>query len=222
MAEKINKPPKFTKAWFSYIWYYYKIHILVGVAVILLGIYTVYDISSIVDYDIKLAAITKDTYMSEEVQEKLSTVLEDVTGDINENGNADGLVTYLSFSDEIMNNAEMLVALDSKLMTMLISEDEMLYVCDEAMVKKLLNMGATDGAYLPVSEWGGEKSSEELGYEYKDGTYAASLKNSQILKNAGIDSEDLYIMVKVNVKADDEENAKRFEASCKFAKKIIK
>ncbi len=222
MAEKINIPPKFTKEWFSYIWSYYKVHIMVGIAVLLLVIYTIHDFSTIVDYDIKLATLTKDVIMSEEMQAELAEKMEEVTGDINENESADALVTHLSFSDSMMQDSQMMVALESKLMTMLISEDEMLYLCDEAMVKRLLSMKTNDDAFVPVKKWAGDIAEKELGYEYGDGIFAASLKESQLLKDTGLDTEKLYIMVKINMDADDAENSKRFEASCDFAKKVIK
>ena len=90
------------------------------------------------------------------------------------------------------------------------------------MVKHILNMKMTEDAFVPVSEWGGPETENELGYEFKDGVYAASLKNSSILKEAGIDGDNLYIMVKMNFDAEDEDVNRKFSASCDFAKKVIK
>ena len=84
------------------------------------------------------------------------------------------------------------------------SEDEMMFVFDAAMPKDVLDMSATEGVFVPVSQWADGDLSEELLYEYGGGVYAVNLKNSAILKEMGIDASDMFVAARMNYKPEDE------------------
>lgn len=221
MAEMFEKPKKFSGEWFRYVWDYYKVHILVTVAVIVLIAVTVVEVLNTVHYDVNINYIASNV-LSFDVSDKLANKAAEQI----EDGNGDGAkyvsVTQLNFTDEAMQNANQIMALENKLMTVFASEDEMMFLFDEAMLKDVLDMSATEGVFVPVSQWADEDLSEELLYEYGGGVYAVNLKNSAILKEMGIDASDMFVAVRMNYKPEDEKLQKSFENCVALANSLIK
>lgn len=221
MAEMFEKPKKFSGEWFRYVWDYYKVHILVTVAVIALIAVTVVEVLNTVHYDVNINYIASNVLsfdVSDNLANKAAEQIEDGNGD----GEKHVSVTQLNFTDEAMQNANQIMALENKLMTVFASEDEMMFVFDEAMLKDVLDMSATEGVFVPVSQWTDEDLSEELLYEYGGGVYAVNLKNSAILKEMGIDASDMFVAVRMNYKPEDEKLQKSFENCVTLANSLIK
>ncbi|WP_337400577.1 hypothetical protein [Congzhengia sp.] len=221
MAEMFEKPKKFSGEWFRYVWDYYKVHILVAVAVIALIAVTVVEVLNTVHYDVNINYIASNVLsfdVSDNLANKAAEQIEDGNGD----GEKHVSVTQLNFTDEAMQNANQIMALENKLMTVFASEDEMMFVFDEAMLKDVLDMSATEGVFVPVSQWADGDLSEELLYEYGGGVYAVNLKNSAILKEMGIDASDMFVAVRMNYKPEDEKLQKSFENCVTLANSLIK
>ena len=221
MAEMFEKPKKFSGEWFRYVWDYYKVHILVTVAVIALIAVTVVEVLNTVHYDVNINYIASNVLsfdVSDNLANKAAEQIEDGNGD----GEKHVSVTQLNFTDEAMQNANQIMALENKLMTVFASEDEMMFLFDEAMLKDVLDMSATEGVFVPVSQWADGDLSEELLYEYGGGVYAVNLKNSAILKEMGIDASDMFVAVRMNYKPEDEKLQKSFENCVTLANSLIK
>ena len=221
MAEMFEKPKKFSGEWFRYVWDYYKVHILVAVAVIALIAVTVVEVLNTVHYDVNINYIASNVLsfdVSDNLANKAAEQIEDGNGD----GEKHVSVKQLNFTDEAMQNANQIMALENKLMTVFASEDEMMFLFDEAMLKDVLDMSATEGVFVPVSQWADGDLSEELLYEYGDGIYAVNLKNSAILKEMGIDASDMFVAVRMNYKPEDEKLQKSFENCVALANSLIK
>lgn len=221
MAEMFEKPKKFSGEWFRYVWDYYKVHILVTVTVIALIAVTVVEVLNTVHYDVNINYIASNVLsfdVSDNLANKAAEQIEDGNGD----GEKHVSVTQLNFTDEAMQNANQIMALENKLMTVFASEDEMMFVFDEAMLKDVLDMSATEGVFVPVSQWADGDLSEELLYEYGGGVYAVNLKNSAILKEMGIDASDMFVAVRMNYKPEDEKLQKSFENCVTLANSLIK
>ena len=221
MAEMFEKPKKFSGEWFRYVWDYYKVHILVAVAVIALIAVTVVEVLNTVHYDVNINYIASDV-LSFDVSDKLANKAAEQIEDGNGDGEKHVSVTQLNFTDEAMQNANQIMALENKLMTVFASEDEMMFLFDEAMLKDVLDMSATEGVFVPVSKWADGDLSEELLYEYGDGIYAVNLKNSAILKEMGIDASGMFVAVRMNYKPEDEKLQKSFENCVALANSLIK
>lgn len=221
MAEMFEKPKKFSGEWFRYVWDYYKVHILVAVAVIALIAVTVVEVLNTVQYDVNINYIASNVLsfdVSDNLANKAAEQIEDGNGD----GEKHVSVTQLNFTDEAMQNANQIMALENKLMTVFASEDEMMFLFDEAMLKDVLDMSATEGVFVPVSQWADGDLSEELLYKYGDGIYAVNLKNSAILKEMGIDASDMFVAVRMNYEPEDEKLQKSFENCVALANSLIK
>lgn len=221
MAEMFEKPKKFSGEWFRYVWDYYKVHILVAVAVIALIAVTVVEVLNTVHYDVNINYIASNV-LSFDVSDKLANKAAEQIEDGNGDGEKHVSVTQLNFTDEAMQNANQIMALENKLMTVFASEDEMMFLFDEAMLKDVLDMSATEGVFVPVSQWADGDLSEELLYEYGGGVYAVNLKNSAILKEMGIDASDMFVAVRMNYKPEDEKLQKSFKNCVALANSLIK
>lgn len=221
MAEIIEKPKKFKKDWFRYIWDYYKVHILVAIAVVVLLIITVAELKNTVRYDVNINYIAANVLsfdVSDNLAIKASEQIEDANGD----GEKHVSITQLNFTDGAMQNGSQIMALENKLMTVFASEDEMIFIFDEIMLKDVLDMSSTEGVFVPVSEWCSRTAACELAYEYGGGIYAVNLQNSALLREMGIDSSDMYVAVRMNYKPDDEKLQKNYENCVMLANALLK
>ena len=221
MAERFEKPEKFTKEWFSYIWCYYKVHFFVIIAIIILSVVTISEIKNKTDYDIRMVYCTTENY-SEVIDETLPERLKEEIEDVNGDGEKHFLVSQINFSEDVVGDSIQYTASEEKLLALLSAEDEMLFVCDEYMMKHILGLGMTEDLFIPVSEWTDMETAKSLGFNYAGATYAASLKNSSIFNEIAGNENEIFIMVKDNIKPNDKKNCARFEESKKIANKIIK
>ncbi len=221
MAEVFEKPKKFTKPWFSYIWEYYKVHFACILFALILVVITVVDSVTKVHYDLNVNYIATNA-MYLETEESIETSLSSLSEDVNQDGEHHVSLSQINFTSEAMQDAQQFIALENKLMATLASEDEMLYIFDEMMLKDVVSMDETEGIFLEVDDWCTEKISEDVRYESFGGVYAVSLKNSAVFKKLGIDSSELYLAVRMNYQPGDEELEKKHAASIKLANAIVK
>lgn len=204
MAEKFQKPKIFTKAWFPYFWDYYKIHFFVVLFAILLIVVTVFEVINTVHYDATINLIATDILPDEQetgLIESAEIVIDDANGD----GEKHALFSQLNFTPEAMQDGNQVMALENKLMTLFASEDEMLFLFDEMMLRDILSMNSTEGMFVPVSDWTEGNILEKNKYEYNGEVYALRLDDSKICQKLGIKGENLYVAVRQNYKPDDEE-----------------
>ena len=213
MAEKFTLPKAFTKEWFGYVWDYYKYHILVGLAVILLAVMTVSEIAGREKYDESINFVSKYV-INTETAEKIEMLAEKGSGDVDGNGEVNVLFSQLNFTEDAMKDPNMEIALRNKLMSLFITEEEYIYICDEKMLEEILNTESTEGLFMPAVKWSGIKSEE--------GTFGVSLKNSAIFESAGVNSEELYILIRECYDTDNEKLVKKQENAINLAKFLIK
>ncbi len=213
MAEKFTLPKAFTKEWFGYVWDYYKYHILIGLAVILLAVMTVSEIAGREKYDESINFVSKYV-INTETAEKIEMLAEKGSGDVDGNGEVNVIFSQLNFTEEAMKDPNMEIALRNKLMSLFITEEEYIYICDEKMLEEILNTESTEGLFMPAVKWTGIKSEE--------GTFGVSLKNSAIFESAGVNSEELYILIRECYDTDNEKLVKKQENAINLAKFLIK
>ena len=212
MAEKITKPTKFTKEWYGYIWDYYKAHILIGIAVIALLVYFIIDMAGTIRYDMNLNYIATDV-ISQETADKLSLKCSENSDDLNENGRVDIAINQLNFTEDNVGSGELYQGMLNKLMILLNATDELVFVVDEAMLPQFVDIKYSSDIFYKTTEWSGESGSERS-------EYAASLKDSAVLKELGIDGSDLYVLV---ARTDTEDGFKPEEENAiKIAKFLLK
>lgn len=221
MAERIDKPKKMTRDWFRYIWDYYKVHILCVAAVAVLIVITAVEVLNTVHYDVNLNYIATNV-LSSSVSENLSAKAEENIADTNGDGEKHVSVTQMNFTDEAMQDGNQILALENKLMAVFASDEEMLFILDEYMLRDVLEISATEGIFIPVEEWANSEIAEDRLYNYGGGVYAVSLEESAILNEMGIDSSDMYVVVKMNYSPEDEALQKNYENCVTLANALVK
>ena len=196
MAEKYGTiPPRFTGAWFEYVWTYYKWHILIPVFAIIFAAVTIAQCATRPKYDLTITYAGHMIYSDNEIAALNELLLPEVE-DIDGNGEPALFIQQLSFSDQ-MGNEEFDYAMQTKLDVQLGEEDSYLFLYDETELEMMINREASDEIYVSVSEWGENIPADKI-YE-KDGyQYAVNLNDSKILKDNGIYCEDLYAVIRHN------------------------
>lgn len=176
------KPERFTKAWFEYVWDYYKIHIIVGLVLLAAIIYTVIAINSKKEYDLTVVFATNQQ-VTDEAKKSLTGELKKIAKDINGDGEINVAIfdyPYISDYDDI----EYKRALEEKFHLDLQAGETFLYVISKDVLDDLKYRSEIKGLFTTPSEWVENAES--------DGEFVATL-DSEILKNSGIIEDDLYV-----------------------------
>jgi hypothetical protein len=220
MAEKYGTvPPKWTKEWWEYFWYYYKWHTIITIAVILCIAFTIGQCATRPKYDITMTYAGHKIYSDEEI-ERASAGLAQYVDDVDGNGEQSVFFQQLNFTDE-MGGEEYDYASQTKLDIEFQNDCSFLFLYDSAEMESMIERSSTSDLYVPVSEWADTMPDESMLY-YKDGVpYAVKLDNSAFLQENDIYSEDLYILVRRNY-AKDEANILANESSVRIANALIK
>lgn len=219
MAEKYGTiPPKYTKEWWAYFWEYYRWHVIITVAAVLITAVTIAQCASRPVYDEYVTYAGHKQYsdkQAERIEQLMAAEIEDADG----NGENAVLLRQLMFSDTA-GSEEYDYALQTKLDLSMSDECTFVYLFDKALAERQLSKTSVGDLFVPVSEW--SQSSDVAGLAAADGTvYAASLTDSSVLKENDLYNDDLYIMVKRNYK-DDEKNNASFSGAFNIARMFIK
>ena len=213
MAENFVLPKAFTKEWFSYVWDYYRYHIIIGIVVIVLAIYTVVEISTSVKFDANINFVST-LVITQENADKITDACEMTGMDIDENNEVNISFSQLNFTEENLRDPSLYSTMMNKLMATFATEEEYIYIMDEKMMNDIISMESTEGLFVPVNVWATTNHTETV--------YGASLKNSSILQENGIDSSDMFIMIRECYNDNDKELKIKQENAIKIAKFLVK
>lgn len=218
MAEVYGeKPKKFTKEWWPYFWMYYKWHTIGILFVVFAVAFTVAQCLSRPKYDVVMTYAGHHMFSDEQTAQivnDMGEVIDDIDGDGMRNVDFQRLV----FSDT-PGSEEYDSAMKTKLDMEFYNECSYIFLPDEQTLKSMTNNDYVNEVYAPVSEWANQELDEELLYKVDGTAYAVKLTDSAYLNNGGYNNE-MYIMLKVNIK-DDELERSAYEQSVKIANKLI-
>lgn len=197
MAEVYGeKPKKFTKEWWPYFWLYYKWHTVAVLFVMMLVAIGISDCARKEKYDLRLTYLGRTYYdiqLWDETEKLLEEDIKDADGNGEKNigmtdlviaeGNEYGEQNYASYLKHDMSFSEDL---------------SYVYIYDSKELERALTDGVAAGCYAKASDWlNADVPDDKL--IYTDGTaYAVSLRDSKILKKAGFDCEELYVLVRTD------------------------
>lgn len=203
------KPKKFTKEWWGYFWYYYKLHTLGGAFAAFLIIVTCVQCATQTKYDLQIDFISEYGLMTEREQalEELACAnIEDVT----ENGKTEAFVMNLDMSNT--QDAQMVQAMQTKLMLEMGFSEGYVFI----LTKQYADMMVEQGALEPASVWT---------EEYSGDGYTVSLAGCTALADLGIDAEAQELYIGVNSlrekNREDELEIARHENGIRFARYLI-
>ena len=213
MAEQFTLPKTFSKEWLSYVWDYYKYHILVGVVVIILAVITIVEISTVVKFDTNINFVSTSV-ITQENADKITDACEMAGMDIDKNDEVSISFSQLNFTEENLRDPSLYSTMMNKLMATFATEEEYIYIMDEKMMNDIISMESTEGLFVPRKVWETTNDTENV--------YGASLKNSSILQENGIDSSDMFIMIRECYNDNDKELKIKQENAIKIAKFLVK
>lgn len=213
MAETFTIPKRFTKEWFGYVWDYYRYFILAGIVIILLAVMTISDVAGREKFDDSINFVS-EYVIDTETAEKIEALSGEGSCDLDGNGEVNILISQFNFTEEAKKDPNIDIALRNKLMATFMTKDEYIYIFDKKMMEEYVNLESTEGLFAPVEKW-----SENIG---EDELFGASLKNSTVFKKAGVNSEDLYVLVRECYDTDNEELVKKQKNAIDIANFLLK
>ena len=214
-------PKKFTKAWWEYVWDYYKFHI----AAVL---FVLFFIGSIVHtnlnrkyYDMYITYIGKksvDLYTEDVFRELFIPVLEETNGD----GKIDIAYNVYNVENPTYDNllTEEEYATESRIMVDLEAGDSFFYILSRANAENLYEQS---NCFEPVWVYKPDALEEDVIMSKEDYPFALSLAGNQKLIQKGIDPSNLYLAVKKVYprEQDDERKIKIHQNSINAAKLLL-
>ena len=207
-------PPRFSKDWWSYIWDYYKWHIIGGgVAAVLIGV-TAVQCATQTHYDMTVT-YAGAAGCTDEAQARVSEIFQETVGDVNGNGKKEVLfqALKLSSSEDQVQDAQYEMAMQTKLMLEIQAGESFLFLFSPERAEQMFANDGAEGFFVPVSEWYSGTLSEEEQTAGSMTGYAVCLKAPAVLENAGFDCGEVYLAIR-NLRSDEEkeknlENAKQ-------------
>lgn len=206
MAEKYGTiPPRFTAAWFEYVWTYYKWHILIPVFVIAFAAFTLYQCTHRVQYDAEIVyaghRVFTDTQM-QQIPEEFAKYSRDVNAD----GETRVFFQQINFTD-MPGSEEMDYNMQMKLDLQFQRGETYIFIFDKQETDIMIGRESAELIYAPVSEWADTMPDADKLYT-KDGVaYAVSLANNEKIKEIGINTDDIYLTVRCRADNEKYENA---------------
>lgn len=198
MAEVYGeKPKKFTKEWWPYFWMYYKWQTIGIIAVVVFVAVTVMQCRNKIKYDSNINYVGT-TYYSEGTLDKLKDALMPYAADANGNGRTDLFLQQMNVTNT-PGQEETDYALQMKHDIELTSDVSFLYIYDKTEAEMMINRDSADATYKPVSEWLNGTVPEDKVLKSKSGQACAiSAAGSELLKNVGMNADELYIAIRMN------------------------
>lgn len=219
MAEKYGEiPPRFTKQWWDYVWYYYKWHITITVLAIIIASVTMVQCATRTRYDMTVVYAGHMNYSDDEII-RLQELLSEHITDIDENGEKNVMFMPLMFADN-PGSEEYDYAMQTKLDLSFTDDYTFIYLMDKSEAELYLQRESIADTFENTDLYAENTDAEIL--RASDGTgYAVSLRNSALLKNNNIYCEDLYILIAKN-NDDNEKRAISHEDALNTARELIK
>lgn len=219
MAEKYGEiPPRFTKQWWDYVWYYYKWHITITVLAIIIASVTMVQCATRTRYDMTVVYAGHMNYSDDEII-RLQELLSEHITDIDENGEKNVMFMPLMFADN-PGSEEYDYAMQTKLDLSFTDDYTFIYLMDKSEAELYLQRESIADTFENTDLYAENTEAEIL--RASDGTgYAVNLRNSALLKNNNIYCEDLYILIAKN-NDDNEKGAISHGDALNTARELIK
>lgn len=211
-------PPRFTRAWWSYFWLYYKWYVLGGAFALFMVCMLIFQCTHRVKYDMTIVYAGHKTY-TEEQQQKICDLAKEYVPDVNGDGKVNIYFQPLVFSDK-GGNEEYDYAIQTKLDLTFVDEYAYIYLMDEIETALYMQRDTITDIFDRADTF--RENGEYMTGDADGVPYAASLKGSAWLAANNIPDDDLYLMVRNNTYTDDEKNQNAHDGAFEFAKAISK
>lgn len=221
MAEKYGVIPKrFTREWWEYFWMYYKWHTIVIAFIIIIATVTVYQKITSPKYDLTLT-MAVDEYIPDESISLLESELTPVTEDVNGNGESLLFISFMNMYSGEESDPQYLMAMSMKLQIALSEDDTYIFILDEERIKAFAGDSVESSAFAKVESWADSDIREEDALVIHGDKIAVSLKGNKYLEDAGIDTEDKYLVMRYYPRESKKDQIPGYKAAIKLANEIL-
>lgn len=179
----------FRQKWENY-WYYYKIHTITGIFILIVLLITLKDCASRVDPDFS-ALYVGDKYFNSEA---LEAEIEEFVGDLNGDGENSLFFEQILIPEN--PQSEMDLQMHQKLLLTFVSRDARLYIIEDQFLERYGDSFESLEGILPPEKLEGGK-------EFDGKVIGIPASNCEFLKKHGLSDSDLYVGILL-VSADDQ------------------
>ena len=210
-----EKPKRFTKEWWPYFFDYYKWHTLAAIFIIIVAVTSIMQAINAPKYDLSILFAAEEfapDNLQSALEDSLPTVISDC--DQNDDKKIGFMAINLGGAETDMQYAG---AMKTKLELELAAGDSFIYI----FKRPVAEFYSTSYYFLPVPDWC--DISGKVGTSADGTMYGVSLANSKVLKDSGVNSDDLYILIR-QIRADelkDEKKVIQFENAKLAAQYLI-
>lgn len=207
-------PPRFTKAWWDYIWYYYKWYFIAAAFALILIITTCVQCARNIDYDMTITYIG-GVYFPEEITASLEQGIAEQIDDATGNGQKD--VYFQALTQQSMDqttDAQYAYAMQVKATMEYQAGESFIFLYSKEQMDNMNAMDSSEGLFMKVSEWNPGDQNQSC---------FVNLKGNRFFESFGIKTDDLYMAVR-NIRSSEEKDevgTKRYENAIKLAKFIM-
>lgn len=199
MAEVYGEKPKiFTKEWWPYYWMYYKWHTVAVLFVAMLVIMSLVQCINKETYDLKITTLGQFYYKDgvwDVVEKELEKDIKDADKDGEKHVDILSLTVFPDNKEYAQQDLAEYLKHDGGFSNNLMY----LYIYDKRELETRMESGFIEEGFIKTESWLKEKvADDKLVYDKAGNAYAVSLKDSTILKKAGIDGENLYVLVRTD------------------------
>ena len=194
----------FSKKWENF-WFYYKVHVIVAIAVAIVAGITIYDKISYVEPDFFIDCFTDGTYIAYDTAEEMGKEIaqEEFFIDINNDGNKRVNINVFSAGAEDkttgMQGGSAYELMDLK---MAVGNSAIVFA-DKSVLKRYENKGILKDISFIAEKAG--MSGDDV-YVSADGTLVGiKIDNTEFLKKHKVSGKDLYMALRVAVPTVDKE-----------------
>lgn len=214
-------PPKFTKEWWEYFWDYYKIHTISTVAAVVIIVSTVVQCVNSPEYDLELiyvsANMTDADMVSDNLNRELDSVIDDITGDGKKMMSIIEIPIVPTNPEGYTDSDSYNIQLVTKLDLELTFGEKTLLLVNSGVAHMMTDKLSYYGYMEDLSQYG---DFGDLALVAEDGkVIGVDVSDNKKLKDAGIDTEGLYIMARGQL--GGEENDKELNNLYQNTKKAV-
>lgn len=219
MAEKYGVvPPKFTKAWWSYFWDYYKWYVIgIGFAVICIAA-TAVQCATRREYDVTMTYAGQMVFDSE-ASAAVENAAAEYTEDIDGNGERAVFFQTLSISGA-SGQEEYDYALQMKLDLEFQNERSFVFLFDKSQLELMLARDYVNDLFVPLSEWAGDTGGRETAAGSDGQVYAVDVSDSGFFEDIGVQCPGTYAVLRRNT-YDDGENKMAYDSAVELLRAMI-
>lgn len=223
--EKYGEIPKrFTKAWWSYFWDYYKWRVIGIAAVIILILGTAVQCALKVRYDM-IVTYAGDKVFTDESIKRLETGMADDIDDITGNNKKDVDIRQITIAKEGTANAasEYNYGMLTKLDLEFTAGDSYLYLFSKQEMNRIMLRESPAQLFDCVDDWALSPVDSSMTGKSKGKPYVVNLKGNAYFENLGFSTDDLYLAVK-SVRESDQNKPKvqkQHDNAVKLANQIL-